>query len=105
MPAVWPTQLHDQRGSINGANMGPFEDFYGAIMGLTVYIYWEILRLFLWADFTYKYQFLSTTVLTIKRPDSILKTKPNNLICYQILPIVHQIVDENCRQFLNNYEE
>ena len=40
-----------------------------------------------------------------KRPDSILKTKPNKLICYQILPIVHQIVDENCRQFLNNYEE
>ena len=40
-----------------------------------------------------------------KRPDSILKTKPNNLICYQILPIVHQIVDENCRQFLNNYEK
>ena len=40
-----------------------------------------------------------------KRPDSILKTKPNKIICYQILPIVHQIVDENCRQFLNNYEK
>ena len=40
-----------------------------------------------------------------KRPDSIMKTKPNKLICYQILPIVHQIVDENCRQFLNNYEK
>ena len=46
-----------------------------------------------------------TAQMMSKRPDSKLKTKPNNLICYQILPIVHQIVDENCRQFLNNYEE
>ena len=57
--AVWPTLLHDQRGSINGANMGPFEDFYGAIMGLTSaksVNLWSILRLFMLAVFTYRYQ-------------------------------------------------
>ena len=39
--------------------MGPFLDFYGAIMGLTstksVHL-WSILKLLMFAVFTYKYQ-------------------------------------------------
>ena len=64
---------------------------------------------FCWMDFGVHQnvtdEFWNDDKFQTKRPDSILKTKPNKLICYQILPIVHQIVDENCRQFLNNYEK
>ena len=48
--------------------MGPFEEQLWGLHAPKVYIYGEILRLFLRADFTYKYQCLSTTVITINFP-------------------------------------
>ena len=57
--SVWTTLLHDQRGSIYGANMEPFLDFYGAIIGLTrakSVNLWSFLKLLMFAVFTYKYQ-------------------------------------------------